>query len=346
MLPGTPGSTGLSSAYTGDTLSRLNERDVGGILTEHYTYTPGKGTGTTTTLPQQFYTTRKGSSTSLGGYTYTYDNMGNITMATDVVTEYYWAYSYNAQGQLRYSTYYNQDDVAQERYYYYYDNAGNLTKRQERDSTGTKVLKERRYVYKNTSWKDLLTEVNEVPLTYDASGNPLSYYNGAHYTMTWRNGRQLSTVATGGKTYSYEYDANGLRTRRTNSDGGYTLYYIVDGLTVGEQQYTASGSIRRTMKYLLDENNSPVGVSIHYPSYSAGVWDNYYFLKNLQGDVTAIYNSSGALQARYTYDPYGNITSITNASGAAIGAGDAHIANYNPFRYRGYLYDADTGFYY
>ena len=114
--------------------------------------------------------------------------------------------------------------------------------------------------------------------------------------MTWRNGRQLSTVATGGKTYSYEYDANGLRTRRTNSDGGYTLYYIADGLTVGEQQYTASGSIRRTMKYLLDENNSPVGVSIHYPSYSAGTWDNYYFLKNLQGDVTAIYNASGALQ--------------------------------------------------
>ena len=164
--------------------------------------------------------------------------------------------------------------------------------------------------------------------------------------MTWRNGRQLSTVATGGKTYSYEYDANGLRTRRTNSDGGYTLYYIVDGLTVGEQQYTASGSIRRTMKYLLDENNSPVGVSVRYPSYSAGTWDNYYFLKNLQGDVTAIYNASGTLQARYTYDPYGNITSVTNASGATIGAGDAHIANYNPFRYRGYLYDADTGFYY
>ena len=164
--------------------------------------------------------------------------------------------------------------------------------------------------------------------------------------MTWRNGRQLSTIATGGKTYSYEYDANGLRTRRTNSDGGYTLYYIVDGLTVGEQQYTASGSIRRTMKYLLDENNSPVGVSVRYPSYSAGTWDNYYFLKNLQGDVTAIYNASGTLQARYTYDPYGNITSVTNASGAAIAPTAAHIANYNPFRYRGYLYDADTGFYY
>ena len=101
--------------------------------------------------------------------------------------------------------------------------------------------------------------------------------------MTWCNGRQLSTVATGGKTYSYEYDANGLRTRRTNSDGGYTLYYIVDGLTVGEQQYTASGSIRRTMKYLLDENNSPVGVSVRYPSYSAGTWDNLLFCQEPAG---------------------------------------------------------------
>ena len=180
----------------------------------------------TTTLPQQLYTTRKGSSTSLGGYTYIYDNMGNITRATDVVTEYYWAYSYNAQGQLRYSTYYNQNGVAQERYYYYYDNAGNLTKRQERDSAGQNVLKEHVLVYGHTEWKDMIKTVDGRALTYDASGNPLSYYNGADYTMTWRNGRQLSTVATGGKAYSYEYDANGLRTRRTNSDGGYTLYYL------------------------------------------------------------------------------------------------------------------------
>ena len=56
--------------------------------------------------------------------------------------------------------------------------------------------------------------------------------------MTWRNGRELNTATVGGKTYSYEYDVNGLRMRKTNSDGGYTQYYIVDGLTVAEQRFT------------------------------------------------------------------------------------------------------------
>ena len=58
--------------------------------------------------------------------------------------------------------------------------------------------------------------------------------------MTWRNGRELNTATVGGKTYSYEYDVNGLRTRKTNSDGGYTQYYIVDGLTVAEQRFTSN----------------------------------------------------------------------------------------------------------
>jgi len=75
-------------------------------------------------------------------------------------------------------------------------------------------------------------------------------------------------------------------------------------------------------------------------------WDNFYFAKNLQGDIIAIYNASGSLQVKYTYDPYGNITSTTNGSGTAVAASAAHIANYNPFRYRGYRYDTDTGFYY
>ena len=44
-----------------------------------------------------------------------------------------------------------------------------------------------------------------------------------------------------GKTYSYEYDVNGLRTRKTNSDGGYTEYFIMDGLTVAERKFDLNG---------------------------------------------------------------------------------------------------------
>ncbi|MFR8873003.1 MAG: hypothetical protein ACLVHV_05740 [Oscillospiraceae bacterium] len=70
----------------------------------------------------------------------------------------------------------------------------------------------------------------------------MSYYNGKSYSMSWRNGRELEQVKVGGKTYRYEYDGNGQRTRKSNEDGGYTEYYLVDGLAVAERRYYASGS--------------------------------------------------------------------------------------------------------
>ena len=73
---------------------------------------------------------------------------------------------------------------------------------------------------------------------------------------------------------------------------------------------------------------------------------DYIFSKNLQGDVIGIYNSSRQLVAKYTYNAYGEITAITNASGVDVSNNATHIANINPFRYRGYYYDTETGFYY
>jgi len=60
----------------------------------------------------------------------------------------------------------------------------------------------------------------------------------------------------------------------------------------------------------------------------------YYYVKNLQGDVVKILNTSGGVVASYTYDAWGKVTS----SGS--------IGQINPIRYRGYYYDTDTGFYY
>ena len=62
----------------------------------------------------------------------------------------------------------------------------------------------------------------------------------------------------------------------------------------------------------------------------------YYFQRNLQGDVVAIYNTNGAKVGGYAYDAYGNCTVTLNTNG---------IAAINPIRYRGYYYDQDTGLY-
>ena len=322
---------------------------VGGILDEHYTYLAGSEAGTTTTLPETYDTTAKGSSTKLSGYRYAYDERNNIVQETDLNTGKYWKYAYDKLGQLQYATEYAANGTGQKRYKYYYDHAGNLTSWRIEDGTATNTQEEHTYTYGDSNWKDLLTAFDGKAITYDANGNPTKYYNGG--TMTWRNGRQLASYSLGGKTYRYEYDVNGLRTRKSNADGGYTEYYIIDGLAVAERRYYSGGGVQYTLRYLYDENNNPVGFGMQYPNSTR--WTNYYLEKNVQGDVIGVYQKEGdgnsathILAARYSYDPYGNPTSMTNGAGTAVSQTSNTIAAINPFRYRGYRYDGDTGLYY
>ena len=50
--------------------------------------------------------------------------------------------------------------------------------------------------YSTSEWGDLLTSFNGTTITYDAIGNPLSYYNGIAYTSTWE-GRRLVEATKG-----------------------------------------------------------------------------------------------------------------------------------------------------
>ena len=72
----------------------------------------------------------------------------------------------------------------------------------------------------------------------------------------------------------------------------------------------------------------------------------YLYIKNIQGDVMAIANSAGTIYARYEYDAYGRVVSVTDGNGNDVSSQPNHIANVNPIRYRGYYYDTETGLYY
>ena len=91
--------------------------------------------------------------------------------------------------------------------------------------------------------------------------------------------------------------------------------------------------------YVYDEAGSPIGFKYRTTGYAIGAFDSYVFekaiRKNVQGDITAIYNTSGTSVATYKYDAWGNVISATGT-----------MASVNPFRYRGYYYDTETGFYY
>lgn len=71
----------------------------------------------------------------------------------------------------------------------------------------------------------------------------------------------------------------------------------------------------------------------------------YYYVLNLQGDVIQLIGSNGSVVANYSYDAWGKVLAVTDANGNAITMA-THVANMNPFRYRGYFYDTETGFYY
>ncbi len=115
--------------------------------------------------------------------------------------------------------------------------------------------------------------------------------------------------------------------------------------TVGSTTYkydTLSGKVMRqswgsnVIDFVYDENNQPYAMR-----YNGTV---YYYVLNVQGDVVGLLNSSGAIAAKYTYDPWGKVT-VQNPSGTT-NISSSFIGNINPLRYRGYYYDTETGFYY
>ena len=152
------------------------------------------------------------------------------------------------------------------------------------------------YTYGDSSWADLLTKYNGKAITYDGIGNMLTY-NGATYT--WM-GRELRKIASGSNTYSYKYNADGIRSSKTVN--GTTTEYFLNG-----SQILALKVGDGVMRFFYDSIGKRVG-------FANGTM-LFYYLYNLQGDVIAIVRATtGQVVAKYTYDAWGNCT-VTNAAG-------------------------------
>ena len=130
-----------------------------------------------------------------------------------------------------------------------------------------------------------MTAYNGVALTYDEIGNPLTYYNGASYTFEWL-GRRLVSASKGTDFLSFTYNTDGIRTSKTK-DGVTTTYYLSGSQILAEE---TNGNFT---VYIYDADGSPIGMMFHCVSYADNQWDTYFFEKNLQGDVVAVYDTSG-----------------------------------------------------
>lgn len=248
---------------------------------------------------------------------YNYDSKGRISKIIENGTEKA-SYEYDGFGQLirENSAYANKTVI------YAYDNSGNILKADEyKYTTGDldEVISTKKYSYCNLEWKDLLTNFNGQDITYDEIGNPLSYRNGIQFTWV---GRQLSSLQMNNNVVNYTYNSDGIRTSKI-INGAETTYQLDETKIVSE---TTNGNIKW---YVYDENNAIIGFEYNTQAY--------YFEKNAQGDVVRIFDSNGNFISEYFYDAWGNIAAIS---------GNEEIANANPFRYRGYYYDSESGFYY
>ena len=94
------------------------------------------------------------------------------------------------------------------------------------------------------------------------------------------------------------------------------------------------------MFFLYDESGAPIGMQYRTETMAEGDFDYFYYEKDLLGNVIGVYNESGYKLIEYSYDAWGNCKYTYKNGGGSTGA------QYNPFRYRGYYYDSDMGFYY
>ena len=309
---------GKNSAYKFGTANTFR-------ISEVFEY-KANGTGTTNRIESFTSTVNNSLSTE---YDFTYDDEENITSITYNGKEI--EYFYDGLGQIVRE---NNQHLGYT-YIYEYDNAGNITstKRYNYQSGSADpigVYLEETYGYSDGAWGDLLTSYNGETITYDGIGNPLSYYNGTRYGFTW-TGRSLTGATIGGNVYSFTYNEDGIRTSKTKN-GLKTRYSLSGNLIMGEETGNAK------MVYLYDDTNSPIGMLYTTDSGSDPTWSAFWFEKNLQGDIVAVYDQSGNKSVSYTYDAWGNFTT-TYHNGASS------IAAQNPFRYRGYYYDSDLGLY-
>jgi len=326
---------GRSIVNTYDAIGRITSRTIKygstNILETDLTYVSG-ASGSQTALVSSY---KNGSDDA---YSYTYDDNGNITSITKGSASFTYVYD-KANQLIRENLYYGSGNSNNATYTYTYDEWGNLLeKNRYAYTTGTVggVLDTVTYGYTDSQWGDKLTSYNGSTITYDAMGNPTSYRG---KTLTWE-GKQLTelSMGTGSATvvYTYSYDENGLRTQKVLSwpylgatettqyfYNGSVLIGMQTGNTVMRFSYDASGNV----------------VAVDYSTDSGSTFTTYYYVRNAQNDVVKLIDNSGNAVVEYTYDSWGKV--IASTSSLTNG-----LKNNQPFRYRGYVYDTETQWYY
>ena len=259
-------------------------------------------------------------------WSYEYDNVGNITKITSgtkVIT-----YQYDELNELIREN----NGVLGTTVLYTYDAGGNMTSRKTYDYTeGTlqTIKKNETFTYRSDGWKDQILSWNGYRYTYDAGGNP-TLLRGV--PLTWGEGRRLKKVSLSWGTVDFAYDSDGKRVKKTSGNTETKYYY--NGSTLSGLVKTTAGSTgttKTTVQFVYDAEGKPFMLRFNGKT-------DYFYLYNGLGDVVGLVDSSNQVVVRYQYNSWGKVTSTQDTSGVSL-------ATLNPFRYRKYVYDPETGLY-
>lgn len=190
-----------------------------------------------------------------------------------------------------------------------YDGFGNIL---EKDGVS--------YFYDTSTGFDELIRYGSESFQYDANGNPISYRG---KSMQWE-GKRLADIY--GVAHFF-YNGAGIRTVKETSHG--LTRYILDGTKVIFEKTDD----KQPIQFLYASPSSKDLIGLVYKGH------RFYYVKDARKDILGIVDLSGKLVVRYQYDPWGKILSITGELADTLGKD-------NPYRYRSYRYDNETGFYY
>lgn len=136
----------------------------------------------------------------------------------------------------------------------------------------------------------------EIPVTYDLNGR---LWNDGTVSYVWNARNQLTAVSNTGLAATFAYDARGRR--RTRTVNGTASTFVWDGW---ETAQVATGSSKALM---LDG----LYVDDHLGLYQESTLTP--ILRDAIGSTSATSDSNGAVNAEYTYEPFGS-ASVTNGA--------------------------------
>ena len=144
----------------------------------------------------------------------------------------------------------------------------------------------------------------------------------------------MQSATKGNTTWTYTYNADGLRTGKSNGSTTYSYKWNEN------RQLSSMVCGTSSAWFYYDHEGKPL-----YMEYADGNDECsgiYRYILNLQGDVVGLYDlTRDCMAMTYTYDAWGR-----ELSWSTLNSGYAGLLYGNPLTYRGYIYDRETGFYY